>query len=315
MATEVSETYSRIVLEHFRRPLHRRRLDGATAVAEGSNPLCGDRIRIECRLEDGRIIEAAFSGDACAIGVAAASLLTDHMTGKSIREAMLLSTLDIRAWLEDSVPTTRARCASLPLEAMNQALTPMVQIARARPVILAAGASRRFGGDKLTARVDGEPMLRGIVRAYAALCGQVTVVARSADQFSDVLAELPATVVVNEHADEGIASSIRCGVTACSDRPAVMIALGDEPRIDRTLIATVMDCWADTAAPVVTPRYGTVPGHPVLFDRSVFADLLTLHGDNGAREIVRRLASAVRFIDVDHAPPIDIDRPEDLRSL
>ena len=315
MATEVNETYSRIVLEHFRRPLHKRRLEGANASAEGNNPLCGDRIRIELRLAGGVIAEAAFSGDACAICVAAASLLTDRLTGRSIREAMLLGTQDVLGWLEDSIPPTRVRCAALPIEALNQAMTPMVQVARARPVILAAGAARRFGGDKLTARVDGEPMLRGIVRAYAALCGQVTVVARAAGQFDDALADLPATVVVNDHADEGIASSIRCAVTACSDRPAIMIALGDEPRIDRALIARVMDLWADTAAPVVMPRYGTIPGHPVLFDRSVFADLLTLEGDNGARDIVRRLGSAVRFIDVDHAPPIDVDRPEDLRSL
>ncbi len=94
-----------------------------------------------------------------------------------------------------------------------------------------------------------------------------------------------------------------------------MIALADEPRVDRALIARVMDCWADTGAAVVMPRYGSVPGHPVLFDRSVFADLLTLHGDNGARDVVRSLGTTVRFIDVDHAPPIDIDRPEDLRSL
>lgn len=315
MATEVNDGYSRLIVEHFRRSRHRRRLEGANAVAEGNNPLCGDRIRIELRVDDARIIESAFSGDACAVCVAAASLICDQINGKGIRDAMLLGPRDVLGLLEDSVPPARSRCAMLPLEALNRALTPMVQLGRARPVILAAGAANRFGGDKLTVRVDGEPMIRGIVRAYAALCGQVTVVARSAEQFAEELADLPATSVVNADADEGIASSIRCGVTACSDRPAIMIALGDEPRVDRTLIARVMDRWAESGAPVVMPRYGTVPGHPVLFDRAVFADLLTLHGDNGARDVVRRLGSAVQYVDVDHAPPIDIDRPEDLRSL
>jgi molybdenum cofactor cytidylyltransferase len=315
VAPAVSEPYSPVILDHFRRSSHRRRLVSPEASAEGVNPLCGDRIRIEAQVTGGIIADAAFSGDACAICVASASLLCDHVQGADIRAAMLFDTNSVLTWLDDSVPPTRIRCAALPVETLNRALTPMVQVARARPVILAAGAGRRFGGDKLEAFVDGEPMLRGIVRSYAALCGRVTVVARHAEQFRHTLADLPVTVVVNDDADEGIASSIRCAVSACSDRPALMIALGDEPRVDRTLIATVMDMWASTGAPVVMPRYGTVPGHPVLFDRSVFADLLTLDGDNGARDVVRRLGSAVRYVDSDRPPPIDVDRAEDLRKL
>jgi molybdenum cofactor cytidylyltransferase len=315
VAPAVTEPYSPVILDHFRRSSRRRRLANPEAAAEGVNPLCGDRIRIECRVTGGMIADAAFSGDACAICIASASLLCDHVEGAAVRTAMLFDTNSVLAWLDGSVPATRIRCAALPVDTLNRALTPMVQVARARPVILAAGAGRRFGGDKLEAFVDGEPMLRGIVRSYAALCGRVTVVVRHADQFRDTLAELPATVVVNSDADEGIASSIRCAVSNCSDRPAIMIALGDEPRVDRTLIATVMDLWASTGAPAVMPRYGTVPGHPVLFDRSVFADLLALHGDNGARDVVRSLGGAVRYVDVDRPPPIDVDRADDLRKL
>jgi CTP:molybdopterin cytidylyltransferase MocA len=112
-------------------------------------------------------------------------------------------------------------------------------------------------------------MLRGVVRAYAALCGRVTVVVRSESQFTTTLEDLPVTVVANPDADEGIASSIRAAVSSCSDRPAVMIALADEPRVDRALVVAVMNQWQETSAPVVAPRFNGIVGHQVIFDRTV----------------------------------------------
>jgi molybdenum cofactor cytidylyltransferase len=130
-----------------------------------------------------------------------------------------------------------------------------------------------------------------------------------------VLDDLPVTIVANPDADEGIASSIRAAVSSCSDRPAVMIALADEPRVNRALVVAVMNRWQETSAPVVAPRFSGVVGHPVLFDRDCFADLLALDGDAGARGVIRHLGTDVQYIDVTHAPPIDIDTPDDLRRL
>ena len=308
-------SYSSVVLEHFRRPMNRERLANANAVADGSNPLCGDRIRIECEVTAGRIEHAAFTGDACAICVAAASVLSDRVTGMAVRDTMAIGDRQLIAWLEAPLPPARVRCATLPLETLQRALTPLVPVAPARPVILAAGTGSRFGGDKLTAMVDGEPMLRGVVRAYAAVCGRVTVVTRSQSQFDAALEGLPVTVVTNADADEGIASSIRAAVSSCSDRPAVMIALGDEPRVDRSLVVAVIDRWQETGATVVAPRFGGVLGHPVLFDRNCFADLLALDGDAGARGVIRHLRDRVQYVDVDRAPPADIDSQDDLRKL
>ena len=76
-----------VVLEHFRHPRNRGPLDGATASHEGANPLCGDRIRIQVRVTDGAIADARFTADACAICIASASVLTEHVRGKSVREA------------------------------------------------------------------------------------------------------------------------------------------------------------------------------------------------------------------------------------
>lgn len=311
----MTDPYSNVVLEHFRRPLNRGRLKNANAVAEGSNPLCGDRIRIECEVVAGRVEHAAFTGDACAICIAAASVLSERARGLTVQAAMLIGDQQLVEWLDGPVPPARRRCATLALETLHRALIAFVPTTAVRPVILAAGAGRRFGGDKLAAVVDGEPMLRGVVRAYAALCGRVTVVARSESQFATALEDLPVTVVTNPDADEGIASSIRAAVSSCSDRPAVMIALADEPRVDRALVAAVMNRWQETSAPVVAPRFNGIVGHPVIFDRSCFADLLALDGDAGARGVIRKMGDEVRYIDVDHTPPVDIDTPDDLRKL
>lgn len=311
----MTDLYSSLVLEHFRRPLNRGRLENANAIAEGSNPLCGDRIRIECEVAAGRVVNAAFTGDACAICIAAASVLSERVKGLTVQSAMILDDRQTVGWLNGPVPIARRRCATLPIETLHRALLAHVPTTVVRPIILAAGAGRRFGGDKLTVVVDGEPMLRGVVRAYAAICGRVTVVARSEKQFAAVLDDLPVSVVANSEADDGIGSSIRAAVSSCSDRPAVMIALADEPRVDRALIAAVMKRWEDTPGPVVAPRFGGVVGHPVLFDRSCYADLLALDGDAGARSVIRQMHADVQYIDVDQAPPVDIDTPDDLRRL
>jgi CTP:molybdopterin cytidylyltransferase MocA/NifU-like protein involved in Fe-S cluster formation len=307
----VTQAYSSVVLEHFRRPRNRGRLTNANATAEGTNPLCGDRIRIECEVADRRIVDAAFSGDACAICVAAASVLLERAKAMTVQSVMLIGDDDIAAWLAGPIPPTRRRCATLPLDTLHRALAHLVPVSRVRPVVLGAGAGRRFGGDKLVAIVDGEPMIRRVVRAYAALCGRVTVVARSSGQFDDALDGLPVDIVVNPHADEGMATSIRAGVTACCDRPALMFVLAD----DRPLVVSVMKQWEDGSAPIVVPRFGGVVGHPVLFDRRCFADLLALDGDVGARGIICEMHDEVRYVDVDRSEPVDIDTPDDLRKL
>lgn len=114
--------YGSTVLEHFRRPRNQQALAGANASAEGSNPLCGDRVRIELRLDAGVIHAAAFSSNACAICTAAASILTEKVRTLTVSEAEALSDADAIVWLEGDVPPARARCATLPLHTMRQAL-------------------------------------------------------------------------------------------------------------------------------------------------------------------------------------------------
>ncbi|QKK02032.1 MAG: SUF system NifU family Fe-S cluster assembly protein [Pseudomonadota bacterium] len=78
--------YQQVILDHNRRPHHCGRLQGATHSARGQDALCGDDILVELRVIDGRIVEAAFSGEACAITTASASMLTQWLRGRSVTE-------------------------------------------------------------------------------------------------------------------------------------------------------------------------------------------------------------------------------------
>jgi nitrogen fixation NifU-like protein len=111
-----------VVLEHFRHPRNRGPLDGATASHEGANPLCGDRIRIQVRVSDGSIADARFTADACAICIASASVLTEHIRGKTVREADMVDLDWINRALEGEPPAGRVKCAVLPLDTLRRAL-------------------------------------------------------------------------------------------------------------------------------------------------------------------------------------------------
>ena len=114
--------YGATIMEHFRRPRNQGPLPAADVVREGANPLCGDRIRIEVAMRDGRVADARFSANACAISVAAASLLTERVRGMSAADVRAIRDEEMVAALGDQIPPARRACAVLPLATMRTAL-------------------------------------------------------------------------------------------------------------------------------------------------------------------------------------------------
>jgi nitrogen fixation NifU-like protein len=116
--------YSDIIRERWRRPRFRGELPDATAVAEDVNPLCGDRVRMMLRVEDGQVAAARFAGDSCAICTASADVVAETVEGKTAAEATKLTTEDVLTILQTDVRPTRLRCVALPLTVLQQALAP-----------------------------------------------------------------------------------------------------------------------------------------------------------------------------------------------
>ena len=135
------ELYQQTILEHNRHPRNFKKLAGATHVAEGYNPLCGDHLWVYAIISDGIIQEAAFEGSGCAISKASVSMMTTALKGKTVAEAKVLFDEFHRLVIGDLKPDTgpnhldklavfsgiwqypsRVKCASLGWHTMNGAL-------------------------------------------------------------------------------------------------------------------------------------------------------------------------------------------------
>jgi nitrogen fixation NifU-like protein len=84
---DLRDLYQEIIVDHNRSPRNFGKMEDATSVAEGYNPLCGDKLNLYLKTEDGRIDDVTFDGTGCAISVASASLMTEAMKGKTFTEA------------------------------------------------------------------------------------------------------------------------------------------------------------------------------------------------------------------------------------
>jgi molybdenum cofactor cytidylyltransferase len=183
-------------------------------------------------------------------------------------------------------------------------------------LLLAAGRSSRFGGDKLVAPLRGQPVLHWSAAAIAAEVDELfVVVPRDSPARVKALTGIQATLVEHAGRDDGMASSIRAGVAALpADVEAVVIALGDQPLVSSTVVRALCDRWRRVPTSAVVPRYRDGDGHPVLFDRACFGALGALDGDRGARTLLERLGDGCA-LGVDAERPVDVDTPEALRAL
>ena len=121
-ATVRPALYSDVIRERWRRPRFRGELTDATASAEDVNPLCGDHVRIQLRLEGGQVRAARFTGDSCAICSASADVVAELVEGHPRSEATALEVSDILEILKTDVRPTRMRCVTLPLTVLGKAL-------------------------------------------------------------------------------------------------------------------------------------------------------------------------------------------------
>jgi nitrogen fixation NifU-like protein len=120
--------YGATIMEHFRRPRNQGPLPGADVAGEGANPLCGDRVRIELTIRNASIAEARFTANACAISVAAASLLTERVRGMSVADVIAIDDEEVVAALGSAIPDARRACAVLPLVTMRAALRDLARV-------------------------------------------------------------------------------------------------------------------------------------------------------------------------------------------
>lgn len=184
-------------------------------------------------------------------------------------------------------------------------------------LLLASGAARRFGSNKLVELLGD----RAVVRCSAdALVNEVdelfVVVPDGAREIRAALAALSVRFVVNTLAHSGLSGSIRAGVEALPpNAEAVVVTLGDQPLIERAAIARVLARWREEGARAVATSYEDGRGHPVLFGATLFPALCALEGDRGAGVLLDGLGPDLALVDVAGAQPIDVDTRDALDAV
>ena len=114
--------YGELIADHARNPRNRGVLDSPDAADEGVNPLCGDRVRIELRVRSGRIEAMRFEAEACMVTIAAASVLSELLSGVAVESARAIAESDVLTALRTELRPSRMGCALLPLQVMRGAL-------------------------------------------------------------------------------------------------------------------------------------------------------------------------------------------------
>lgn len=176
-------------------------------------------------------------------------------------------------------------------------------------MILAAGASTRFGSPKQLAPFGSGTVLDAVVR-----------LARNAG-LDPIVVVLPSTVpppaavtaVVNDATQAGMSRSLRLGLAAVPDAAtAALILLGDQPTVSPDVLSQLLA--ARGPRPIVAARAGGLLGPPVLLERSAFERAAAASGDQGLRDLIRGNRHLVTPVEVgEHAP--DVDTPADLERL
>jgi molybdenum cofactor cytidylyltransferase len=196
-------------------------------------------------------------------------------------------------------------------------------VARAAPkdalhaVVLAAGASTRFGSPKQLVRLAGRPLLHTAVTRAAEVAGHalIVVLGAGAAELAPLLKHSPGSIVVNQDWREGIASSIRAAVARLPATCAgVMLVLADQAGVSADDLKRLAGTWRKQPQYIAAALYEGVCGVPAIFPRSTFRELSQLRGDTGARVLLRRNADRIVRVPMPSAA-LDVDTPEDLLAI
>jgi nitrogen fixation NifU-like protein len=120
--TDQDNIYREDLMEEYKHPQNRGKIASPTIQILEKNPMCGDEVNLQLKIEDGKIMDAKFDGSACMVSIVSSSKLTQEIIGKSIAEVKKLTKEDLLELIGLNLTTSRVKCATLSLDALNKAL-------------------------------------------------------------------------------------------------------------------------------------------------------------------------------------------------
>ena len=184
-------------------------------------------------------------------------------------------------------------------------------------IVLAAGASTRFGSAKQLVRIGDRPLLSLVAGRAAEVVGHalLIVLGARAAELTPLLKHSAGSTVVNRDWREGLASSIRTGIARLPPSCAgVMLVLADQACVTAEDLRRLAGAWRRQPLSVAAAQYGGTVGAPAIFPRHLFGELSDLRGDSGARVLLKRHADGLVKVPMTSAA-FDLDTPDDLLEL
>ena len=188
-------------------------------------------------------------------------------------------------------------------------------------VVLAAGKSERMGQSKLFLPFNGKTLIDSVLDAVSAagVVEQVIVLGHKPELVIEAMKPRQRTlkIAVNEDYEQGMASSFQRGLQALAYVDAAFLVLGDEPLFDPNLLKTMVQLMEKSQgkALIVSPIHRGKKGHPLLFHRQLFTEILNLKSPQTIRDVVHRHADRLLTVEAPQWTTMDIDTPEDYARI
>ncbi|TCI93521.1 nucleotidyltransferase family protein [Tenacibaculum sp. M341] len=183
-------------------------------------------------------------------------------------------------------------------------------------LILAAGSASRMGKIKQLLPYKHTFLLGNIIENALEIVPDDVYVVLGANKnnIQEKLEQYPVTTIVNNNYKLGLSASIVCGVQELLNYDAILVCLGDQPKIDTDYLKEMIELFKKNENGIVASNYGKLNGVPAIFSKSFYSELLNLKGDKGAKML---LNSKDKPVSVYNATDklLDIDTPEDYKKL
>jgi molybdenum cofactor cytidylyltransferase len=183
-------------------------------------------------------------------------------------------------------------------------------------VVLSAGESSRMGRPKALLPIDGETFVEKIVGTLkkTSLGKIVVVLGHNAGEMKQRMQHLPVEILVNPDYKLGQLSSLQVAVRHLEQNPdcdAMLVHLVDHPYIDAKLVEAMIERFTASGKLIIVPRHEGKRGHPVIFSRRLFGELLSAPSDQGAKAVVNAHRDDTLEVDTtNEGITLDIDTPE-----
>lgn len=182
-------------------------------------------------------------------------------------------------------------------------------------VVMAAGNARRFGENKLAARLDGRSLILRALEAVPAGEFETVAVVTQYPEVMELAERFGFSAVRNEHPDWGISHTIRLGLEALGDCAGAMFLVSDQPLLRRESVRALAELWQSRPENIAALAHGGVRGNPCVFPARFFPELLALQEDRGGNTVIRRHEEDLILLEVPKQELTDVDTPEALKEL